>query len=261
MKFLNGSKLTSEIARLFQEAKSDITIISPYIKLDPYFQSILREKKDNPKIKIVVLYGKNEYELSKSMGNTQYEFLKDFSNVEIRFQRNLHAKFYSNETQCILTSMNLYEYSLYNNVESGMLFDRTSRIGNFANQFLKDENTAEYEMIGFFDKLIQESQLQSAKVEKLETNIITNIVNKSKSFIDNVLKNETGYCIRSGDEIPFNIDFPMCEKAFKKWSKYSDINYPENYDHFTGEVTDGQTSFDRPILRKNWKKAKETFNF
>ena len=39
-----------------------------------------------------------------------------------------------------------------------------------------------------------------------------------------------------------------------------DIDYLEKYCHFSGEPSNGETSFNKPILKKNWKKAKAKFN-
>ena len=47
----------------------------------------------------------------------------------------------------------------------------------------------------------------------------------------------------------------MSNKAFKMWSKYGDKDYQEKYCHYSGEPSNGETSFAKPILRKNWKKA------
>jgi hypothetical protein len=70
-----------------------------------------------------------------------------------------------------------------------------------------------------------------------------------------------GFCIRTGVQIPFNQKHPMCDKAFQSWEKFSNDEYPEKYCHFSGEQTNGETTFSRPILRKNWNKAKESHRF
>ena len=49
----------------------------------------------------------------------------------------------------------------------------------------------------------------------------------------------------------------MCDTAFQSWKKFSNNEYPEKYCHFSGELSNGETTFSRPILRKNWTKAKE----
>lgn len=81
--------------------------------------------------------------------------------------------------------------------------------------------------------------------------------NPSKSSVKLKADKKQGYCIRTGVEILFNNKKPMCEKAFDNWNKYKDENYPEKCCHFSGEESFGETSFAKPILRKNWNKAKE----
>ena len=48
--------------------------------------------------------------------------------------------------------------------------------------------------------------------------------------------------------------------SFKKWDEHKNRNYPEKYCHFSGELSDKKTSMEKPILGKNWKKAKEVYN-
>ena len=78
-----------------------------------------------------------------------------------------------------------------------------------------------------------------------------NIKNKSTKK-----ENEIGFCIRSGEKIPFNPESPFSDKAYKSWSKYRDKDYKEQYCHYSGEKSNGKTSFAKPILKKNWNKAK-----
>jgi hypothetical protein len=61
-------------------------------------------------------------------------------------------------------------------------------------------------------------------------------------------------------EIPFNVEKPLSYEAFKSWSKYGDPDYAEKFCHFSGEPSHGDTSVAKPILKKNWKKAKEVFD-
>ena len=74
------------------------------------------------------------------------------------------------------------------------------------------------------------------------------------------VKNGIGYCIRTGKEIAFNIERPMEYEAFKMWNKFKNPDFPEKYCHFSGELSNGETSVNKPILSKNWRKAKERFN-
>ena len=69
----------------------------------------------------------------------------------------------------------------------------------------------------------------------------------------------TGYCIRTGVSIPFDIEKPLSYEAYKKWNEYGDPDYAEKFCHFSGEPSNGETSVRQPILKKNWKKAKEKY--
>lgn len=66
---------------------------------------------------------------------------------------------------------------------------------------------------------------------------------------------EPGFCIRTGEKIPFNPKSPFSKQAYQSWSKYKNENFQEKYCHYTGEPSNGETSFKKPILGKNWRKA------
>lgn len=70
------------------------------------------------KIDIRIVYGKIE------MKNEEINWLKELSFVRTSFCENLHAKCYMNEKICIVTSMNLCEFSQVNNNEMGILIKR-----------------------------------------------------------------------------------------------------------------------------------------
>ena len=60
------------------------------------------------------MYGKRELDLKESewLANTR---------IRTSFREHLHAKCYMNESQALITSMNLYEFSQQNNDEMGIL--------------------------------------------------------------------------------------------------------------------------------------------
>ena len=70
---------------------------------------------------IIVVFGKNEDDVSKSMKIDDIRFFAEFPNIEIRHEKRLHAKYYANESSALITSMNLYSFSQDNNIEAGIL--------------------------------------------------------------------------------------------------------------------------------------------
>ncbi len=282
-RFLKGNELNAELEKIIDSAERDIILISPYIKLHERYRDSLRTKFDNPNVKITVLFGKNEEDMSKSMKQEDFDFFKQFPNIEIRFENRLHAKYYANESKAILTSMNLYGFSQNNNIEAGVLMER-SAIGAFTGGNNLDDTTWQY-----FLTVIEQAELLFAKEPQYTKNLLGlkkhtnseittdklsdffNNKNYTKVFKKPRLKREIenhenskkgiGYCIRTGTEIPFDIEKPMDSEAFKMWNKYKNPDFPEKYCHFSGEESNGETSVKKPILNKNWKAAKEKFNF
>ena len=280
-KFLKGNELNAELEKIFETAENQIILISPYIKLHDRYKSTLLTKKDNPRLEITILFGKNEDNLSKSMKQTDFDFFKQFPNIEILYEKRLHAKYYTNETKALLTSMNLYGFSQNNNIEAGVLMESSFK-GSFTGENEMDNASWEYFKIVLeqaellFEKkpIFEKKNLLSSKkyikseisVDKLSDFFSNNEYKKiyrkkeKKENKTHNIEKKIGYCIRTGVEIPFNIEKPMSYEAYKMWSKYKDPDYPEKYCHFSGEPSNGETSVSKPILKKNWNKAKKKYN-
>lgn len=294
--FLTSNELNTALENIFEFADEHLILISPYIKLHDRYASVLRTKKDNPNLKIIIVFGKNEDDLSKSMKQDDFNFFKDFPNIEIRYEKRLHAKYYANENSAILTSMNLYNFSQDNNIEAGVMTNRKGILGSLTNNLVTNvtgQDTLENQTSYYFDRVIEQADLLFEKVPKFESTMLglskrytTSVIETDKlsDFFNNKIKSDNfkkesfvpkppnspfvnrqqttqmGFCIRTGVQIPFNPKHPMCDTAFQSWKKFSNTEYPEKYCHFSGEQTNGETTFSRPILRKNWSKAKEIHN-
>lgn len=291
--FLTGNDLNAELEKLFEYADNYLILISPYIKLHDRYASVLKTKRDNPNLKIIIVFGKNEDDFSKSMKQDDFNFFKDFPNIEIRYEKRLHAKYYANENSAILSSMNLYTFSQDNNIEAGVLTNRKGILGSLTNNIVSNvtgQDTLENQTSYYFDRVIEQADLLFQKAPKFESTMLglskrytTSVIETDKlsDFFNNKIKSDTfkkenfvpkqaspqyvnrqsaaqmGFCIRTGVQIPFNQKQPMSDTSFQSWKKFSNNEYPEKYCHFSGEQTNGETTFSRPILRKNWSKAKE----
>lgn len=290
-KFLEGDNLNAELGNLLDNSAKRIILISPFIKLHKRFSSKLLSKIDNPNLAITVVFGKNEENISKSMNKEQFDFFKQFPNIEIRYEKRLHAKYYANEHSAILTSMNLYEYSQDNNIEVGLLLT-TTIFGELANGLISNvtgEENADKKAEEYLFKVINQSQLLFEKKPSFESKplgfgkkyINSNItIDKLSNIFENLESKNTkkyhtsenaprktkdekieisGYCIRTGEKIPFNPEKPLSREAYKSWNRYADPKYPEKFCHFSGEPSHGETCVGKPILKKHWKVAKEKF--
>jgi hypothetical protein len=118
--FLFDEQLVAAVIKLIRTSKHKLLLISPYIDLDARVMDALNEKLELHSFELKVLFGKNENNYLKSIKKDSLEYLRKFPNVEIRYNERLHAKFYMNDYEFIMTSLNLYDYSLANNIEVGI---------------------------------------------------------------------------------------------------------------------------------------------
>ena len=118
-KFLNTSGTTYHLEELIKKATDRLVLISPYLQFNERIKELL-EDKNRLKIDIRIVYGKSE------LSPKEINWLKELTFVRTSFCKNLHAKCYLNEHECIITSLNLYEFSQVNNNEMGVLIDKNN---------------------------------------------------------------------------------------------------------------------------------------
>jgi phosphatidylserine/phosphatidylglycerophosphate/cardiolipin synthase-like enzyme len=116
--FLNTSKINFLLEELIHTAKEELLLISPYLKFNDRIRELLRDKSGQG-LKINIVYGK------KDLNAAEAKWLAEQRHITARFCKNLHAKCYLNENHCIITSMNLYDFSQVNNNEMGVTFAKT----------------------------------------------------------------------------------------------------------------------------------------
>ena len=112
-KFLNTSATNYYLEELIKSASDRLILISPFLKLNDRIKELL-EDKNRLKIDVRIVYGKSELQ------PTEISWLNELTFIRTSFCKNLHAKCYINESSCIITSLNLYEFSQVNNNEMGV---------------------------------------------------------------------------------------------------------------------------------------------
>lgn len=289
-KFLFGDELILEKGKLFEKAKEQIIIISPFIKLHKSYRDILEKKINDTKLELTIVFGKNEGKMYKSVLEEDINFFKQFLDVEIRYEPKLHAKYYANDKNGILTSMNLHSYSQENNIEVGIRTKVTllGQIGGFIledtidtqafnyfiwvidNSKLLYKRVAHYDTEGLFNKT-RKYLWSNVELDEIDQIFIKEKKSKTQEKIEVESKKEPvkssqetkhGFCIRTGVVIPFNINKPYSNEAYKSWIITGNKTEPEHYCHFSGEPSNGKTSYARPILWKNWNiKLQKFYSF
>jgi len=117
-KFLNTSGTNYFLEELIKDAKDRVILISPFLRLNDRIKELLADK-DRLKIDVRIVYGKSELQPA------EIEWLRTLPYIRTSFCKNLHAKCYLSEELCIITSLNLYEFSQVNNNEMGILVRRS----------------------------------------------------------------------------------------------------------------------------------------
>ena len=117
-KFITTKQITSELEELIKKADEKLYIVSPYLKLSKDFRELLTYRNSNRK-DTKIIFGKQE------LNPEQMTFFQGLRFVYLFFSEDLHAKCYINDTKMIITSMNLYDFSMMNNKEMGILIDKT----------------------------------------------------------------------------------------------------------------------------------------
>lgn len=266
IEFIKGSELSKSLEEMIEKADRFLWLISPYIKLSGRIKDDLKILKRKPDVQITVVYGKNEFDKIKSLSKEDFEYLKEFPNIRICYEKNLHAKYYASEDFSLLCSMNLHEFSQNNNIEAGVRFTPkdiiTGVISNTITNATPEANAHDY-----FSKIIENGDVEYLRKPVFKKGLlgITSTYSHSETLIDkysdvngksekdNIHKIETkiertGFCIRTGIQIPFDIRKPMCYDAYKIWARYSDMDFPEQFCHLTGKQSFGKTSMRNPIF-------------
>jgi len=242
-KFINTRKAVSEIEDLIKSAGEKLILVSPYLKLSKDFKELLTYRNSKDKI-TTIIFGKQE------LNPDEMKFLQGLRFVILKYNEDLHAKCYVNDEKMVITSLNLYEFSMANNKEMGVLIDKSDPADT---QLYEDA----FKEVDYINETSQRFELNTPKPTPISKPDTKKSSTKSQTIHNDPL---TGYCIRTGIEIPFNVEKPMCYEAFMSWNKYGDPEYPEKFCHFSGEPSFGETCVSRPIMKKNWKKAKEIFD-
>ena len=297
-KFLTGNELNAELEKIFERADEQLILISPFIKLHDRYLSSLRTKKDNHKLEIIVIFGKNEYNPNRSMRSDDLSFFKEFPNIQIKYEKRLHAKYYANETSAILTSMNLYSFSQDNNIEAGVM-TKATLLGNLAKNYLTnvpEEDSFDIPALNYFKRVIEQSELlfhkkpqfeniqsefkyKESKIEidglseffsikpKSETHSEKEFVTKKGDVPQKEIQKtnkskeatEHGHCIRCDKSIELKPLAPYCKDCYNVWKNYEDEKYEEKFCHICGK--DEKTTKAKPSCYNCYKSNKNKFEF
>jgi hypothetical protein len=228
--FLTGKPLETTIEDIILNAQQVLLLVSPFIKLDDHFKKLFNDHKYADKLHVIIVFGKNEKMVSKSLSKEDFEFFQQFPKVSIIYAPKLHGKYYGNEKQGVVTSANLYDYTFINeNIEFGVYSEQSifNQLGITSNKidnaaFNKCIEVAEENEVVFIKRPVY-------KPNKLILNLGKSYTNASEVLLDNT-KNYYGF--------------------FKK-----ELNDSKKLNDFPEEIILGNTNKERPVREKKTPKA------
>ena len=178
-KFLNSSGTTYHLEELIKNASDRLIIISPYLKLNERIKELL-EDRNRLKIDIRIVYGKND------LHPEEINWLKNLTFIRTSFCKNLHAKCYLNENECIITSLNLYEFSQVNNNEMGVLIYRNEDAKLYADTYEEAQR-----IIRISDEVRMSLEKVTESESSSDNTINANVSSQSPAAKTTVNSNET----------------------------------------------------------------------
>lgn len=179
--FIKNSLMTACLQEILEDAKEEIILISPSIKLQAWVKEILSLKEEEERVKITLVFGNGKEDISQSFNKEDFKFVSGFPNIEIRHEPRLHAKYYANENKALLSSMELHDIQPNNNnIEFGIQVNQ-SLMGGITG------HTVDSESWNYFQNVIENSNLLYRRVPEFEDKML----GLSKKYIDSETEIDT----------------------------------------------------------------------
>lgn len=131
MKFIPPLEITSKILMLIEEAKTELILVSPYVKIDYW-------GKMKSCLERAIERGVNITFIARKNADQDLTYIKGLK-LKLVLVNDLHAKVYINDRQAIVTSQNLLHSSDINSVEIGYISQtqhERKELIEFVNQYI-----------------------------------------------------------------------------------------------------------------------------
>ncbi len=241
--FLTTTGISYRLEEIIKGAKDRLVLISPFLRINPRLKELL-EDQNRFKTDVRVIYGKSELRPEEN------NWLASMTSIRTSFCKDLHAKCYLNESEALLTSMNLYEYSQQNNYEMGMLVSR------------EDDPDLYAEVYSEALRIERLSEAIRVTVDRIETPADDQRVSapkKSSRSQPRAKAPESGFCIRCKAEIPVKPERPYCNRCFRSWRRYENSEYEEKQCHTCGK--EHKATMAKPVCFDCFRKYRRVLTF
>lgn len=248
VELFSDNEVTARVLDVIKSANQKIALICPYIdRVGHVEQELVKAAKRGVKILVVLRNDRG------AIGGNKSKLALDwFSEQKIQVESvpNLHAKFYMNEKEAIVTSMNLLRSSWSGSLELGISLrgsahrQLASYLNEHLNAFFADEDSESTKSIPVPTKSnappSRKKRARSPKPSEKQSGGLG-------GFLKDLILGPAGYCIRCGDNLPqsdVDAEQVLCETDYRNWRRFENPDYQEKYCTSCGE--ERKTTFARP---------------
>ncbi len=221
------------ITGLIGEAEETLILVSPYNNYSVHLRDAVVSAAE--KVKLVAICRTDQ----KKKEQQHIQWLEGLG-AQVHLVERLHAKIYANESQVILTSMNLLQGSAVNSKEIALR--------------IREEGLRE-QVRGYIENKLIKASIASAPATaptKATAKAPTKAATKAGSKATTKAATQ-GYCVRCRKSI--NLKRPLCDDCHLTWDRFKDRDYPEKFCLSCGQQRKN-ISYAKPQCRSCWQKSK-----
>ena len=254
--FLTTTDISSQLEKVIRQARKQLWLISPFLKVNSRLKKLLEETNRARHIDARVVYGKNDLQPDESI------WLEGLTSIRTMFCKDLHAKCYLNEDMALITSMNLYEYSQVHNYEMGVLI-------------LREEDPELYDRICDEARLImgasKEIRVTVERVPASESDDRNRASRSSRVATAAPARSSpaaaapsrstptAGCCIRCKADLAADPKKPYCDRCYRSWNRFKNPDYEEKHCHLCGKEHDATLA--KPVCLDCYRAYRDQFDF
>lgn len=257
MHVLSNSEILPAICGVIDRAKEWVALVSPYANLSR-MDHVCRAMIGARQRGIFATLAIRENEKRKAPDEEALARLVA-AGIPVYLVPNLHAKIYASEREAVVTSLNLYDYSVGSSIEIGMhLTDPTqcapvqAFIGTqiaphknpWRSSFAPPPSTFVPPPSTFVPPPSPFAPPSHVPVAHF-LGEVAKVIHRA------TLVEETGHCIRCAEVIPRDPSRPYCKKDYAAWARYEDRDYRDLYCHACGR--DYAATMNRPLCRSCYR--------
>lgn len=250
-RIFTDNAITGEIIRIIDSARTKVALVSPYIDRVAHVEQAIA-KAIARDVRVTVFTRMDGTALGGSNSREAIDWYRQ-NQVEVVGVRDLHAKFYINETTAVVTSMNLLRSSWSGSLELGLVVsgEHHSQLVTYLNETIwpwaDSSNATSTEVRETSARETPPGRRPSPKAQS----------NKSEGFFETifrevkeVLVSGGGFCLRCRAPLTaadLDSGKVLCPRDYREWAKYKNAEFVEKYCTTCGR--EAKTSYARPQCR------------